>query len=234
MPLSKGRKRLVRQPKQMRAKATVETILAAGARILAREGWDGFNTNAVAARAGVSIGSVYEYFCDKQALIDAVANQHLLKCEMVLADASVTTGQSLEVTDLVELLVEGAIALHADDPQLHRALSSEARLSPSVRQRAANTRAGFVEFVARRLRPFVPEPRHSAQLLVDVTDSIVHRWWIEDDGSLTDPQRLTEELKTMLCAYVNQVAKRPGQGAVNSAGVTAVFSGSSEGQLSIG
>ena len=54
-----------KRPRQERAKATVETILEASARILVKRGFDGFTTNEVATAAGVSIGSLYQYFPNK-------------------------------------------------------------------------------------------------------------------------------------------------------------------------
>jgi AcrR family transcriptional regulator len=203
----KLRRKGVRRPKQKRSQVMVSTIIAAGTRVLARDGWEGFTTNAVAERAGVSIGSVYEYFRDKQALVDAIADEHIGRGEQLLAQASALVASHRELTDLVNMLVDGAIALHADDPALHRVLSSEVPLGKSVRARVVRLRAGFVRIVEPALTGCVSEPFVSAQLLVDVSDAIIHRWWVEDDGELADPQRLSDELKLMLLAYL----KTPGR-----------------------
>src|SRR5271155_109054 len=56
-------------PGQARSKETVNVILEASARILESEGLRGFNTNAVAAKAGVSVGSLYQYFPNKDAIL---------------------------------------------------------------------------------------------------------------------------------------------------------------------
>jgi AcrR family transcriptional regulator len=61
-----------KKPRQRRSTDTVEVILEAAARILEAGGLDGFNTNAVAIRAGVSIGSLYQYFPSKDALMAAL------------------------------------------------------------------------------------------------------------------------------------------------------------------
>lgn len=66
-----------KEPKQARSRVTVEAIVEAGARILAEEGWAGFTTNRIAEVAGVSIGSLYQYFPDKLALVDAIRHRHL-------------------------------------------------------------------------------------------------------------------------------------------------------------
>src|SRR5437870_12652127 len=64
-------------PKQERAKATVEAILAATAHILVREGFDAASTNRIADEAGVSVGSLYQYFPSKQAIVSALLERHV-------------------------------------------------------------------------------------------------------------------------------------------------------------
>ncbi|MEN9314228.1 MAG: hypothetical protein RIS35_621 [Pseudomonadota bacterium] len=152
-------KRAVRQATQARAQSTVKAILEAGARILAERGWRAFNTNAIALRAGVSIGSVYEYFENKQALIDAVANDHLASGEALLAEGVAMLTNTSRTEDLIAALVEGAVMLHALDPHLHRALSSEVPLSLEVRERAEWLRTGLTEHVSQWLSSRVAEPR---------------------------------------------------------------------------
>jgi AcrR family transcriptional regulator len=73
-----------KQPKQARAQATVQAIIEASAQILLQDGLGGLNTNVVAERAGVSIGSVYEYFPGKEAIVAAVATQSMaaVLCEI--------------------------------------------------------------------------------------------------------------------------------------------------------
>lgn len=70
---------MARQPQQERAKATVEAIIGAGIIVLARDGSNGLTTRKVADTAGVSVGSLYEYFEDKkaiqEAIIDSLARQ---------------------------------------------------------------------------------------------------------------------------------------------------------------
>lgn len=62
-------------PRQARAAATVEVVLEAAAQLLEKAGEAGFNTNALAERAGVSIGTIYRYFPDKRAILVALARR---------------------------------------------------------------------------------------------------------------------------------------------------------------
>jgi AcrR family transcriptional regulator len=75
-----------RTPRQARAEETVAAILEAAAQILEKGGLPGFTTNAVAERAGVSIGTLYQYFADKSALLKALGER-----EMAAALASIGT-----------------------------------------------------------------------------------------------------------------------------------------------
>src|SRR6188768_1896869 len=66
-----------KRPRQSRSVATVDTIIAATARVLVKQGFDGLTTNAVAEAAGVSIGSLYQYFPNKEALVAALVERHV-------------------------------------------------------------------------------------------------------------------------------------------------------------
>ena len=61
---------------QERSRITIDTILEATARVLMKDGYDRASTNRIAAAAGVSIGSLYQYFPSKEALVAAVSERH--------------------------------------------------------------------------------------------------------------------------------------------------------------
>jgi AcrR family transcriptional regulator len=109
-------------PKQARSRATVEFIIQAAARVLGRQGWARFTTNEVADAAGVSVGSLYQYFPNKHALVDAIMQRHFDSVLAVLrsVDAS-EQGSSKKAQELVR----GMIAVHQIDPALHRVLLEE-------------------------------------------------------------------------------------------------------------
>lgn len=112
-------------PRQERAQATVEAILRATAHILRTKGWDECNTNAVARRAGVSIGSLYQYFPSKEALIAALAERHAQEGLKILVE-SVAAARAREVPLSFEATVfhyiSAMVTLHSHDPELHRVL----------------------------------------------------------------------------------------------------------------
>jgi AcrR family transcriptional regulator len=110
-------------PRQARSRATVEAILTAGAQLLGRRGWARFTTNEVAEAAGVSIGSLYQYFPNKGVLVEAITTRHF---DEVLAVLSAIDDETMPVAQRVEQLVRGMIGVHNINPALHRVLLEEA------------------------------------------------------------------------------------------------------------
>ncbi len=111
-------------PRQARSHDTVEVIIEAAARILGRRGWGQFTTNEVADVAGVSIGSLYQYFPNKVALAAAIRRRHF---DDLLAAIHAAHGneEDLSLEKRVERLVLGIITAHAIAPALHRVLLEE-------------------------------------------------------------------------------------------------------------
>ena len=93
-PLTKPRK----HASQERSRATVDALIEATARILVREGFDSASTNRIAEQAGVSVGSLYQYFPGKEALVAAVIERHkqdlMRVARGVLAEARGTAAQA--------------------------------------------------------------------------------------------------------------------------------------------
>lgn len=110
--------------RQARSRALVETILVAAARVLERDSLHGFNTNRVAAIAGVSVGSLYQYFPNKTALLAAL----IARAQDALAEAienSVRKNLDRNLADAVASLVEIAIQHQYGNPRLAAALDYE-------------------------------------------------------------------------------------------------------------
>lgn len=84
--------KMKKEPKQVRSKASVAAMVGACARILERRGYAGLSTNAIAEVAGVSIGSVYEYFPGKEAVVARLT-------EELLAETTSLLHQRLDLTD---------------------------------------------------------------------------------------------------------------------------------------
>ncbi|ANS42963.1 Fatty acid metabolism regulator protein [Serratia inhibens PRI-2C] len=117
-------------PQQSRSRFLVGIILDVATRLLAENGWAKFNTNEVARIAGVSIGSLYQYFPNKLALAEAIRKQHL--ASILLVFETLNANEATQADSLmakVELMIDGIIAAHLINPRLHRVLLDEVPLS---------------------------------------------------------------------------------------------------------
>ncbi|MGC1965467.1 MAG: TetR/AcrR family transcriptional regulator, partial [Candidatus Acidiferrales bacterium] len=109
---------------QERSRLTVSAILDATARILIREGYDRASTNKIAAVAGVSIGSLYQYFPSKEALVAAVSERHSHEMlELTRSTLVKVAARPIEVA--AREFVSVAIDAHRVNPKLHRVLAEE-------------------------------------------------------------------------------------------------------------
>ena len=113
-----------RIPRQARSRALVEVILEATARVLAERGYAGTNTNLVAERAGVSVGSVYQYFPNKDSLITALHEQHAAQMQAAI-EAVLAGAQPRGLRGHLAAIVHALLAAHQVAPALHRVLEKE-------------------------------------------------------------------------------------------------------------
>jgi AcrR family transcriptional regulator len=109
---------------QERSRATVDALVEATARILVGEGFDKASTNRIAAVAGVSIGSLYQYFPGKEALVMAVAQRHRHELVRMVRGALAEVAAE-PLARGVAALVAAAVEAHRVDPALHRVLAEE-------------------------------------------------------------------------------------------------------------
>ncbi|MDR6626354.1 TetR/AcrR family transcriptional regulator [Caulobacter segnis] len=113
-----------KRPRQKRSAATVEVILDGAARILECEGLERFNTNAVAAVAGVSVGSLYQYFPGKDALMAALVRRDATRFAAEVAEA-VAERPGEDWREAVSRLIAAAVGHQLDLPNLARILDFE-------------------------------------------------------------------------------------------------------------
>jgi AcrR family transcriptional regulator len=149
------RSRPKKTPLQARSRATYDAVLMAAAHILEAHGLHGFNTNAVAERAGVSIGSLYQYFPNKDAILAALIERRaLVFAEEMEALTDATLGASL--ADDLRFMLTQAVDWHSQSTQLNRVLEAEEqRLADYLDLTPAYTRyhASLVSLIRRRASP---------------------------------------------------------------------------------
>lgn len=195
-----------RRPAQRRSQETVEVILRATAHILSRDGIEALTTNRVAERAGVSIGSLYQYFPDKDALVAEIRRRY----EDAFRDRMVALTRDLHGRPLpaaIAQCVRELIAIHADDPRLHNAVSA-AGIDAGERRLLHQLATTWLE--ARRAD--VRRPNHvlAAAVALDAAESLIH------GVALRDPERLADdafaaEVTDLLVRYLVRDRPRPTQ-----------------------
>jgi AcrR family transcriptional regulator len=108
-------------PRQARSVATVEAIFEATIQVLLAEGAPGLTTSRVAERAGVSVGTMYQYFPHKQSLLYAVLQQHLAGVVNAVEDAC-RKFRGQPAAALVEGLVQAYVDAKTANVEVSRAL----------------------------------------------------------------------------------------------------------------
>lgn len=195
-----------RTPVQSRSKETVEAILEAAAQVFERHGYAAGTTNRVAERAGVSIGSLYQYFPSKDAILVALTERHLERgTERLMPLALAFARDPPPVRDGLERLVEGMAALHADAPRLHRVLFEECPRPPALQARleAANEQAvaAIAAWLGTRPEVAVADVTLAAELVVQVVEGVTHRLVIHPQGG-RDPADYAAETVVLLTRYL--------------------------------
>jgi AcrR family transcriptional regulator len=162
-------------------------------------------TNRVAARAGASIGSLYQYFPNKQAILVSLLEEHRARVHPVversledLADPGVSYAEGMRQ------LFERLIALHRGaDPRLQRALGEEVPHPPHVREEHRRREAEYTARVAAilRARPDVEvdDPEMAARILVQASSALT-RWLAHDAPAGLDREAYVEEAVRLLTA----------------------------------
>ncbi|MCU7698776.1 TetR/AcrR family transcriptional regulator [Acinetobacter sp. AYS6] len=116
-----------KRPRQARSVATFEAILEAAARVLESLGFAGFNTNAVAELAGVSIGSLYQYFPSKDALIVELIRRERTKLSSRIVEA-IKQHEAADLKEKLKLVIQAAVQHQLSRPQLARTLEFASEL----------------------------------------------------------------------------------------------------------
>ena len=122
-----ARKPIIRPRKiasQGRSRATVDALIEATARILVKDGFDKASTNRIAEVSGVSIGSLYQYFPGKEALVAAVIERHQQQIMQTVRN-ELTQASTQPLDKAMRTFVAVAVAAHRLDPQLHRVLAEQ-------------------------------------------------------------------------------------------------------------
>lgn len=188
-----------RDPTQVRSRQTVAAIVEAAGRLLVEHGRQGVTTNAVADRAGVSIGSVYQYFNDREAIFAALQERHRKQVMPLIQHTLVRLGDpAVDIVDAVIGLVRAMAELHEHDPERLRAMSRELeeQTSPAEIESFAEATAEILAArFARSRKSIRPAAWLACMTLSHVGRALVHNPpAIEVDGLLVALARMLRGL----------------------------------------
>jgi AcrR family transcriptional regulator len=197
--MSEAPERKGRTPRQARARATVDAILIAAAHILKTEGVERVTTNRVARLAGVSVGSLYQYFPNKQAVLAALQERYAEGFEAAI-EGEIAKGDTLPLRDAIRSAVDRILALHRIDPALHAQLSSDPHPLSADEMRAY--RLGmqrYLEAHAASLRPM--DPALVSYVGTRVMEALLHGT-AHDEPEWLDHPGFASEVTTLLVRYL--------------------------------
>ncbi|MGE0872730.1 MAG: TetR/AcrR family transcriptional regulator [Kofleriaceae bacterium] len=193
-----------KRPRQARSQATVDSILAATTRVLIRHGFDGLTTNAVAELAGVSIGSLYQYFPNKEALVAALI-EHTVERWNAITLTELGRVAALPIAEAVRAMIELTIQFYSEQPALHRVLLEQVprvgRLARIVELHEHTQQVTATLLASRKRELAIGDPEMAAFVLLSAIDAIVQRATLIKPERLRDPA-LLDETTAMVTRYL--------------------------------
>jgi len=193
-----------KRPRQERSRATVDAILEATAQVLVEEGYDKTSTNRVAKRAGVSIGSLYQYFPNKEALVGELVDRYSRQItELVVAElaAHATEGPAVVAPRLVTAMID----IKRENPDLARVLRDQIPRVGRMQQYEKNLEqiigAAAAYLAQHRDALRVDDVQTAAFIVVHTVDAATHAGVCGSPDTL-DPEVLGAHVSDLILSYL--------------------------------
>jgi AcrR family transcriptional regulator len=190
-------------PKQERSRLVVDAIVEASARVLVRDGFEAMSPVRVAEVAGVSVGSLYQYFPHKEALVTAVLEREADREAAFLA-ARFETLAPTSVEDVVRAAIDAVLAFRADHRPLFDALL---RVIPllgrydDLRARGARSAAALQALLAPMLTGVSVDLDEVVFVIANATHALTHEGLLPRPPGMSDA-RVVEEATRLVLAYL--------------------------------
>lgn len=192
-----------KRPRQQRSERTRDQILEAAVQVFARHGYAHGTTNRIAQRADISIGSLYQYYPNKDAILMDLASRHLDAGVAATAER-LETGAIASVNDALRDIIAATIDNHRQDPGFLRVLIEQAPRSRELMTKVAERQQESVQtmrnLLAGRPEVVVEDKDAAARLVVLTIESVVHHAMAAPRN--LDPDALQTELVAMLRRYL--------------------------------
>jgi AcrR family transcriptional regulator len=184
----------------------VDHILDGAAQVFTKRGYAGTTTNHIAERAGVSIGSLYQYFPNKDTILVALHARHMESASEALRGMMAEALREKKAPEhLVRRFVRQIVEMHASEPALHHVLLYEGPRTSELSERVhaiEDSMAHAVEqLLAERGGISRPHARHAAYLVVHVVENMAHEYVIHPPPDMPI-EVFIDELVSMLSGYI--------------------------------
>lgn len=187
-----------RSPQQERARETAEAIVTAAELILVEIGYAHASTNVIARRAGVSVGSLYQYFPNKEAVYRAVVARHRERVHPLISNMLVQLAEPS--TDLVETtltLLRRMVEVNGENPRLMASIDCEL----GWLEHEYNPSSDLLGAIEDILRSKVPGRGREVEVLAHLmvmTVSVLARWLVHGKPANLDSERFMAAMGRML------------------------------------
>lgn len=198
-----------KSPVQARSVASVDAILKATIQVLLNVGKEGLTTTRVALRAGVSVGTLYQYFPNKRALLQAALKSHLTDvAEAVELVCREQEGRTLRqmATALVTVFLHAKMRVAKTSTALY-SVSSDVDGAKIVQEIAARLHKAIVRMLRTASNPLATDPQLVATMLQGSMSGVI-RTLLESPTPEKQFDTLREELILVACAYLDACSTR--------------------------
>jgi AcrR family transcriptional regulator len=190
----------------------VDAILQAAGQVIADRGWAATTTNHVAQRAGVSIGSLYQYFPNKESILVALMERHLMQVQPIVQEAiEAMEDETIPVERSLERLFARLVEMHEREAKLNRVLAEQVPLPPVVeKMHEAGEMSVAMRIAAsleRRCDTRSDDALAMALVLAQATEAL-SRWIAHHAPASIDKLAYTRQAVKMLADFVAADPKR--------------------------
>ena len=200
---------LKKRPRQARSRELVSAVLDAAVQVLAKEGAQRFTTARVAERAGVSVGSLYQYFPNKAAILFRLQSEEWRRTSEMLN--GILEDREQPPLDRLRVLVHAFIRSECDEAALRGALVDAAPLyrdAPEAREAKEAAARTFQVFMREALPAASDATRLLAGDLITTTLSTVGKRFSDAPRSSADIEAYAAAMADMFCDYLKNLRCR--------------------------
>jgi len=201
-----------RVPKQARSQERVDKIIEIASKLFLEKGFDGTTTNEIARQADISIGSLYQYFNNKESIVEALADRYVEALREVTASVVETDVADMTTATAVDALLDPILRFHLSYPEF-RMLWLGTEVSPELKASMRTMDEEVVGRVEELLKTRVPGiAPDSARIVVTVMEVAVKSLLtlIGRSDSVEFKARTATEVKRMLTLYIDEVIREQG------------------------